>query len=179
MLRISPYQPLSHETFPPDHWRRLGEAENFLENLSRTLHAEGINIANPGPNVEPVVLDIDNENDVSVQGEQEIEEIMENDENDEIRADQILLPPDRFNILPFLDPDIPEGLDEERVVDNVEGWTEIDKWSAWNCASCMIQPLEDVPKAYQKAWSSAFSSILRKIKNASHEEELDRYLKWF
>ena len=55
---------------------------------------------------------------------------------------------------------------------------EIDRLGGWDCASSIILPMEEVPGPYRKAWSTAFSTVIRRILQARTEEELTRGLKW-
>ena len=46
------------------------------------------------------------------------------------------------------------------------------------CASSIILTMEEVPSLYRKAWSSALSSTILRVRQARTEEELSRALKW-
>ena len=39
--------------------------------------------------------------------------------------------------------------------------------------------MEEVPGPFRKAWSSALSSVIRRLLLSKSDEEVDRYLKWF
>lgn len=85
---------------------------------------------------------------------------------------------DRVDLTPFLDPPIPRPVPGPGTRDK-DGWAHIDGWGAWDCASACIVPLEDVPRAYRKPFSTAFSTVLRHIEQADTEVEVTRGLKWF
>ena len=55
----------------------------------------------------------------------------------------------------------------------------IDSLGAWECATTITAPLEEVPGAFRNGWSVALLTVLRKIQQAGSDEELIRALKWF
>ena len=70
---------------------------------------------------------------------------------------------DRFDLTPFLDPIIPgPSLD---IPEDLDGWSSIDGWGVWDCASTITSPLEEVLGVFRNLWSNALSAVLRK----SHE----------
>ena len=84
---------------------------------------------------------------------------------------------DRVDMTPFMDPVIP-GPQPAALELDPEGWSQIDTWGALDCASSCIRSLEDVPQAHRKAWSTAYSTVLRRVLQADSEEALTRGLKW-
>ena len=86
----------------------------------------------------------------------------------------------RIDLRPFINPLIPGPIQGPPPVD-AEGWSQIDTWDTWMCAATCSQLLEDVPAAYRKAWSSALSTILRRVNQAligGDANQVNRALKW-
>ena len=86
----------------------------------------------------------------------------------------------RVDLRPFINPLLPGPIQGPPPVD-AEGWSQIDTWDTWMCAATCSQLLEDVPAAYRKAWSSALSTILRRVNQAligGDANQVNRALKW-
>ena len=94
----------------------------------------------------------------------------------QIRREEIT--DDRFDLSPFLDPTVPGPVTGPLPQDE-DGWVTIDSWGAWDCASTCIAPMEEVPGPYRKAWSTAMSTVLRRLRQAGGDQEITRALKWF
>ena len=77
----------------------------------------------------------------------------------------------------FVNPEIP-GPEAGPLLRDVEGFGEIDSWGVWEVASSCIVPLEDIPPAFRKAFSTAFSTVLRRIEQADTDLSMRRALKW-
>jgi len=89
-----------------------------------------------------------------------------------------IIPDNMTDLRPFLDPVIP-GPVTGPLPQDTDGWNTIDQKGAWECASSMFTPLEEVPRAFRKAWSNALSTVLQRVLQAEGETELTRALKWF
>ena len=86
----------------------------------------------------------------------------------------------RIDLTPFVDPPVPGPLQVPPLVD-VGGWGQIDTWGVWDCVLSSTRPLEEVPAAYRKAWSSAFSEVLLRVNQAvaaGTPDQVTRSLKW-
>ena len=86
-----------------------------------------------------------------------------------------------MDLTPFINPAIPAPL-QGPLVEDEEGWSEVDSWCALECAVSGIVPLKDVPSAFRKAWSAALSTVLARVNLAvlgGTQEQIDRSLKWF
>ena len=93
-----------------------------------------------------------------------------------IESSQDIRSDDRFDLTPFLDPVIPgPSLD---IPEDLDGWSSIDGWGVWDCASTITSPLEEVPGVFRNSWSNALSAVLRKVQQAGSQEETTRALKW-
>ena len=85
---------------------------------------------------------------------------------------------DKFNLTPFLDLTVP-GPSSVPPPQDESGWSSINKWGVWDCASTSMLPLEEVPGAFRNAWSDAVATVLRRLQQAGEGEELTRAIKWF
>ena len=114
-------------------------------------------------------------------GRDPAEEAEQEDDDDAHQQLQMLIRGnERFDLRPFINPHIPIPIPGHPPVD-AEGWSQIDTWNIWSCAVTCSQLLEDVPAAYRKAWSSALSTILTRVNQATaggQEDQIDRALKW-
>lgn len=79
------------------------------------------------------------------------------------------------DITAFLNPDLPEA---GPVTVDVDGWGRIDGLSAWQCTLAGFNATRKVPLVHKEKWVRAVSSVLRRIQEATTEQELTRYLKW-
>ena len=93
-----------------------------------------------------------------------------------IESSQDIRSDDRFDLTPFLDPIIPGPSVD--IPEDLDGWSSIDGWGVWDCASTITSPLEEVPTVFRNSWSNALSAVLRKVQQAGSEEETTRALKW-
>ena len=76
------------------------------------------------------------------------------------------------------DPDVPGPLAQARQDD--DGWAEIDKLGAWDCALSPFPAIEEIPAQHREAWFLAMEKVHRKIWEAQDVgEDLDRALKWW
>ena len=112
-------------------------------------------------------------------GRDPAEEAEQEDDDDAHQQLQMLIRGnERFDLRPFINPLIPVPIPGPPPVD-AEGWSQIDTWNIWSCAVTCSQLLEDVPAAYRKAWSSALSTILTRVNQATaggQEDQIDRAL---
>ena len=75
-----------------------------------------------------------------------------------------------------LDPEIPGPRNGAPLVD-ADGWREIDRLGAWECAMNMFSSMEEVPFCFRVGWGKAVSRVIAAILDATNQEELDRALK--
>ena len=73
--------------------------------------------------------------------------------------------PERVSLLPYIDPPLPTGRPGLPIVD-VDGWASIDSWGAWDCAVTHSLPIEEVPGQFRNAFSTALSSVIRRVNQA-------------
>ena len=67
-----------------------------------------------------------------------------------------------------------------QVMQDDEGWGEIDKLSAWECALSTFPAIEEIPAQHREVWALAMNKVHRKIWEAQEEgDDLDRALKWW
>ena len=78
-----------------------------------------------------------------------------------------------MDLAPFINPAVPAPL-QGPLVEDVEGWSEIDSWGAWECAVLCIVPMEDVPPAYRRALARVNLAVY-----GGTQEQIDRAIKWF
>ena len=77
-----------------------------------------------------------------------------------------------------VDPVVPGPLGQVRQDD--DGWGEIDKLGAWDCALSPFPAIEEIPTQHREAWALAMAKVHRKIWEVQEDgEELDRALKWW
>ena len=77
-----------------------------------------------------------------------------------------------------VNPVIPGPLDQIR--QDEEGWGEIDRLGAWDCALSPFQAIEEVPAQHREVWALAMDRVHRRVWEAQEDcEELDRALKWW
>ena len=76
-----------------------------------------------------------------------------------------------------LDPEIPGPRNGAPLVD-ADGWREIDRLGAWECAMNMFSSMEEVPFCFRVGWGKAVTRVITAVLNATNQEELDRALKW-
>ena len=77
-----------------------------------------------------------------------------------------------------MDPEVPGPLIGPPLLDG-DGWREIDRLGAWECALNSFSSLEEVPFAYRVSWGKAMARVLSSILGATNQEDLDRALKWW
>ena len=78
----------------------------------------------------------------------------------------------------LLDPDVP-GPHPGPVTDDVDGFSQIDKWGVWQCALCEFPILQNIPSGYRQTWATAVDRILVAIQESEGGLLLERALKWF
>ena len=76
-----------------------------------------------------------------------------------------------------LDPEVPGPTDGDPLLD-ADGWREIDRLGAWECALNTFSSMEEVPLAFRVGWGKVVCRVLTAILSATDQEELDRALKW-
>ena len=76
-----------------------------------------------------------------------------------------------------LNPIVPGPAEGPPLLD-VDGWHEIDRLGAWDCAMNTFSSMEEVPFAYRVSWGKAMTRVLTSIFAATRQEDLDRGLKW-
>ena len=71
-----------------------------------------------------------------------------------------------------LDPEVPGSLPGPPQVDG-DGWTEIDRLGAWDCALNILYSMEDIPDTFRVRWGKAVSKVLQAILSASSQAARD------
>ena len=77
-----------------------------------------------------------------------------------------------------LDPEVPGPVPGPLQADG-DGWTEIDRLGAWDCALNLFYSMDDIPDPLRVRWGKAVSKVLQAVLSASSQEAMDRALKWF
>ena len=77
-----------------------------------------------------------------------------------------------------LDPEVPGPVNGRPLLDG-DGWREIDRLGAWECALNSFSSMEEVPFPYRVSWGKAMGRVLASILGATNQEDLDRALKWW
>ena len=85
---------------------------------------------------------------------------------------------EREDLGPWLDPHVPGPLLGPLLLDG-DGWNQIDHLGMWECGLSTFRHLEEVPLRYREKWAKVMSTILRRLQQATSEEEEARALKWF
>ena len=102
---------------------------------------------------------------------------------DPIREEEVAADVDggnRIDLRPFTDASVPGPL-QGPIVEDAEGWSQIDTWDAFDCSVSSIVPMEEVPGPFRKSWASALAKVLRRVNialAAGDQTELDRSIKW-
>ena len=81
-----------------------------------------------------------------------------------------------MDIRPWLDPVVPGPVHGPVQVDG-DGWSRIDKLGVWECGLSSFRALEDVPVIHREKWANAMFIILRRLQQASTQQEEERALK--
>ena len=102
---------------------------------------------------------------------------------DPVREEEVAADVDggnRIDLRPFTDASVPGPL-QGPIVEDAEGWSQIDTWDAFDCSVSSIVPMEEVPGPFRKSWASALAKVLRRVNialAAGDQTELDRSIKW-
>ena len=83
-----------------------------------------------------------------------------------------------INLLPFINPIVP-GPVPDNIPGHSDGWDMIDMLGAWECGLSHFRTLEFVPFQHREKWARAQAIILRRVLEATTEQEQSRALKWW
>ena len=111
-----------------------------------------------------------------------VEERIENEEEEEallIRGDRAVrgVIGEQGDLAGRLHPDVPAPLIGPLNQDG-DGWRDIDRLGAWECALNPFSSLEEVPLIFRVTWGKVVNRVITAILRATDQEEMDRGLKW-
>ena len=126
-------------------------------------------------------VDVAAEDHVVVEGGA-VDQRVENEEEEEallIRGDRAVrgVIGEQGDLAGRLHPDVPAPLIGPLNQDG-DGWRDIDRLGAWECALNVFSSLEEVPLIFRVTWGKAVNRVITAILRATDQEEMDRGLKW-
>ena len=126
-------------------------------------------------------VDVAAEDHVVVEGGA-VDQRVENEEEEEallIRGDRAVrgVIGEQGDLAGRLNPDVPAPLIGPLIQDG-DGWRDIDRLGAWECALNVFSSLEEVPLIFRVTWGKAVNRVITAILRATDQEEMDRGLKW-
>ena len=123
-----------------------------------------------------VQVDVENYEDLDVENGNGI---TDEDVDNELVNELVLAPEEELDLQPFLDPLVPGAVPWCQGQEEGDGWTAIDRLSAWDCFLSPFGALEEVPHQHKHMWGWAWGTVLERFQNATDEENSTRALKWF
>ena len=152
----------------------VGEEEEILEIAEALGHGGGLGEEAADEEEEEAVEAVDEELGQEGGAEGAGEEALLNREARRVRG----VEDEQRELADRLDPEVPDPLIGPPLLDG-DGWREIDRLGAWECALNTFSSMEEVPFAFRVSWGKAVARVLTSILGATSQEDLDRALKWW